>query len=195
MKSICILLVLFGFSDKLFSEDNIEKIKYENNNVLNCDSLIQICQGNSIYSSLDDSISSIYLKPKGKGRFIRYILIADSMLIDEPTGDILGSLVVYKKTKSQEKVEFIEIISNYFPTLTIYDKIRVGVSSEILKENLGEPDKIVNDTYIYKNNKTHVIALFRIINDSVFSFRVGKYNEKILDSIEENLDLLLNSYP
>jgi hypothetical protein len=201
MKIICIILVLLGFNFNLSFDNvkvNICSIQNKNRDVfsLNCDSLINVYRDHSIRSILPDSLSSIYMQPSIEGRFVRYILIADSMIYDEPAGDIIGSLVVYETKNCNRRSLFVEFISNIFPTISVYNnRLKVGSSTDDLVKELGTPYKIIEDHYLYKSLSNDLAGIYSTKNGNITSFRIGKYNKKTLSSIEGNLELLLKHNP
>ncbi|MBS5798022.1 MAG: hypothetical protein KH100_15375 [Dysgonomonas mossii] len=195
MKTIKNLLVLVSCYF-CFSLSNNCSAQSRNIFRLNCDSLISIYKKNSIRSVLPESMSYIYMKPSIKGQFVRYILIADSMLYNEPAGDIIGSIVVYEIDSCHKKALFIEFISNIFPTISLYNgRLQVGSPADDLVEILGTPYKIIENYYLYKDKGNNLIGIFDTQKGKITNFRIGKYNEKILNSIDTELNLLLNHNP
>ncbi|MFC4676608.1 hypothetical protein [Dysgonomonas termitidis] len=136
------------------------------------------------------------MQPSIEGQFVRYILIADSMLYDEPAGDIIGSLIVYETKNCNKGSLFVEFISNIFPTISVYNnQLKVGSSTDDLIKVLGTPYKIIEDHYLYKSLSNNFIGIYSTKNGNITNFRIGIYNRKILSSIEGNLELLLKHNP
>lgn len=195
MKIINFCLVLLSFNFCL-SLANTRSAQSRDVFSLNCDSLISLYKENSIRSVLPDSMTSIYMKPSIKGQFVRYILIADSMLYNEPAGDIIGSLIVYETDSNHKKVLFIEFISNIYPTISLYNnRLKVGSSIDGLIKVLGTPYKIIEDHYLYISLSNNFIGIYSTKNGNITNFRIGRYNRKILSFIEGNLELLLKHNP
>ena len=163
---------------------------------LNCDSLIDKYKNSSIRSILPDNKNSFYERPLIEGHFVRYIIIADSMIQDEPAGDIIGTLVVYETTNCEKEKKFIEFISNVLPSISVdNNNLKVGSFVDELIKVLGPPEKIIDNYYLYNNLNGTLTGIFYVNNEKIESFRIGEYNKKTLNSIETQLTLLLKHYP
>lgn len=165
------------------------------NKIIDLNKIIEQYQKYSIKGVLKKEMSAIYYQPDKEESFIRYFLIADSIIHNMPAGDILGTLVIYEVKKSNHNFfDFIEI-STDVPGLPIYNNIEVGTSLSSLKHKLGEPYTVIENIYIYRDDDTLIISLFKIEDNKIKWYKAGRYNKEILADINSNIQVLLNHHP
>jgi len=142
---------------------------------------------------LDNNRIKLYDRPREKGYYGRYYL--PSYYDKKGETYVAGALTIFNDTipwMSDNKTDiFIELTVGY-PGITIFDEIDIGSDISLVDKLLGDPF-INNDTlFVYKNETTHMLALFRTKEAKIKWYKYGYYNKEVIDHIENYLPSLLD---
>lgn len=139
---------------------------------------------------IPNSENKIFKKPTNhKGFFGGYSLTTDN-------NDLVGALTVFASGNPWNYYNntdiFIEICT-VSDEVILWDKIKVGMPVDKLKEILGEPQIEDSDYLIYKKNN-NLIALFKYAGSNVIWLRVGYYNDEFWIDIDSQWQTLATDY-
>ncbi|MDR1984724.1 MAG: hypothetical protein LBQ28_07875 [Prevotellaceae bacterium] len=175
--------------NELYEVQTDEKIKILNTNPINVKEVKDRFKEFTTSTILNNTQTSIYYKPDTVGYYGRYYIVEKK----EDKYSIIGTLSIFNSDRiwDYDNISdiFVEIVING-NSLCVYSSIHIGVNKSVLVKMLGNPLKKTKDHYIYVNDKT--IAIFKIIDEKVVWIKIGRYNDDVIENINENIYELIN---
>lgn len=161
--------------------------------LLNMTELKEKYEEGATSTKLNKANTTLYMNPNSKGYFGRYIF---SDYINDDLYRV-GSLTVFNNETpwmyNNVNDVFIELTATQ-PGISIFDDIQVGTEISTIKEQLGEPSINEDSLIAYKNEDSLWIALFKVEEKRVKSYKLGRYKDEIVKNIQKYKDKLLKNF-
>lgn len=160
---------------------------------LDLEKIKKMFEGSSTSTLLSKNKSKHYYKPQENGYFGKYYFIKDTKKNENSISEHVAQFVVFnteKEWKYDNKTDIIIEASVYSNDIIVFPGVEIGSNTQKLEQYFGTPYKIYkNEYYIYKER--NLITIFKIKDDKIQSYRVGLYNDNVIENLNNNIDTLI----